>query len=272
MCAHWPIVVFVAETLAKNAAGLDKDGIDLVFTVDGHDHNQKNMVGDAGRRQLRASLEAAAPEETEDEKSHTDMLQTLDNIVGGWKNKGRPATTLLVLTDGLWRNTDPDAFNNAIIRLVTDATANKRTGSRPFSIQFIRFGEKGAERLRYLDDELCKRSSRDIIDHCSWRATVDKMFKGSIVGYHDRIDPIEPSIPYSYQDLVGLFQRFNDSSYHERQRTSPSLLAPRSPPLPSLSRSSSRASNSDSPQRKHDSVPPVRRESWNSQHRKTFSG
>ncbi|KAH7390460.1 hypothetical protein BKA66DRAFT_568405 [Pyrenochaeta sp. MPI-SDFR-AT-0127] len=273
MCKHWPIAMFVAETLAKKAAGLDKDGIDLVFTVDGHAHNQRDMVGDAGRKRLRASLNSAAPEDTDNENSQTDMLHTLTNIVQVWRSKGRPATTLLVLTDGIWRRTVPNLFDESIVNLSKETTADQRTGSRPFSIQFIRFGEEGFERLRYLDDDLCKKCRRDIVDHCSWRATVDKMFKGSIEAYHDRNDAIEPRITHFYPDLVDLFQSFNDNLHHDRQLTSPTnLLSPLSPPLSSLSRSSSRGSTSESTQRKHDSVPPVRQVSWNSHHRKTFSG
>jgi hypothetical protein len=46
MSKHWPIVTFVAETLAKNAAGLDKSGIDIKFTVDGSRHNKNDLKGD----------------------------------------------------------------------------------------------------------------------------------------------------------------------------------------------------------------------------------
>jgi hypothetical protein len=56
MCRHWPIVTFVAETLVKNAAGLDKDGIDLMFTVDGETLNIPKIKGESGRQSLQRAL------------------------------------------------------------------------------------------------------------------------------------------------------------------------------------------------------------------------
>jgi hypothetical protein len=58
-----------------------------------------------------------------------------------------------------------------------------------FSIQSIRFSDEELERLGNSDDNICeKQGCKDIIYHCSWRTSVDKMLKGSIEDYHNRND------------------------------------------------------------------------------------
>ncbi|RYN24089.1 hypothetical protein AA0112_g9043 [Alternaria arborescens] len=272
MFRHFPIATFVAETLARKAAGLDRDGIDVFFTVDGDVHNRKALVGDSGRQQLQAALVEATPDNNDHDdhkESQTDMLETFRRIAEGWRIKGKPATTLLVLTDGLWKDTNKNEFDKAIIKVAQDATqvTSRRTGNRSFSIQFIRFGDEGYERLRELDDVLCSRNMvRDIVDHCSWRTSVDKMIKGSIEGFHDQDDNDEKDMMYHYQDLVALFKSYND--LHHVQEHSSTLLSPLSP-SPSLARTFSLVSNSSN-REKHRSTPePLPRRG--SSHRKMFS-
>ncbi|CAN9421752.1 unnamed protein product [Alternaria alternata] len=271
MFQHWPIAMFVAETLAMKAAGLDRDGIDVYFTVDGDAHNLKALVGDGGRQRLRKALLNAAPDNIDHKDSQTNMLEVLFRIAENWRTKGKSATTLLVLTDGLWKKTNNDVFDDAIIDLAQDAAqaANLRTGNRPFSFQFIRFGDEGYERLRYLDDQLCKERNRgrDIIDHCSWRTSVYKMFKGSIDGFHDQSDADEQDMKYYYPALVALFKAYNESNHLQERSTG--FLSPTSPTQSPLARTFSRSSNSLNWE-KHRSVPetsPQRRSS----HRKMFS-
>jgi hypothetical protein len=156
MFEHWPIVVFVAETMVKRAAGLDKSGVDLKFTIDGGEHNKYGLKRDAGRKEFRAALDAAAPDNSGNDEFQTDMFTTLDEIVRSWKNSGKPATTLLILTDGKWRRTMQNLVDNTILSLAEEATTSKHVGKRTFGIQFIRFGEDCAEKLRKLDNELCK--------------------------------------------------------------------------------------------------------------------
>ncbi|KAF2823723.1 hypothetical protein CC86DRAFT_59153 [Ophiobolus disseminans] len=277
MFNHWPIVVFVAETLVKRAAGLDKNGVDLKFTIDASEHNKHGLKRDAGRKEFRAALDAAAPEFSKlndfqpDNEFQTDMFTVLDEIVKGWKNSGKPPTTLLVLTDGVWANTMANLVDNIILNLAKEASTSKHVGKRPFSIQFIRFGEQCVEKLDKLDNQLCsERGFRDIVDHCSWRSTVEKMFKGSIDSRHDQYDPVELPITHSYPDLVNLFRVFNDESLHESDQSHASLLTPLSPRR-SMSRSSSHSSKSGSHQPKRESIPPPRSESWKLPNRGLFS-
>jgi hypothetical protein len=235
MSKHWPITTFVTQTLAKNAAGLDKSGFDVKFTVDGHTHNEERLKGDSGRRKLKRALRAAWPEYQSNDHATTDMAKVFANIFGEWNRSNRPATTLLVLTDGVWSKTDLNTLNETILGI---ARSDKRhAGSRHFSIQFIRFGDGALERarLQWLDDHLCAENNlRDIIDHCSWRCEVDKMFKGSIEGYLDEQDSVEQPMLYDYEKLVALFNAFNGGR--------DSTLSPNG----ALFRSSSRGSNRSS--------------------------
>ncbi|KAI4928942.1 hypothetical protein J4E85_005564 [Alternaria conjuncta] len=269
MFHHWSIVTFVAETLAKKAAGLDKDGIDVYFTVAGDEYNQKDLVGESGRQQLQTALSNATPDHVDREGCQTDMCDAFSKISHNWKEKGKPATTLLVLTDGIWKETNDVLFDQAVIKVAEDpiAATTKQTGKRLFSIQFIRFGEEGYERLRSLDDDLCKKHvGRDIVDHCSWRTSGTKMFKGSIEGYHDLDDADEQDMNYHYTELVGLFKRYNESN---NAAESSAHLSPQSPTPSSLKRSWSRSSTS-SDREKHQSAPATLLRK-NSSHRRPFS-
>jgi hypothetical protein len=159
----------------------------------------------------------------------------------------------------VWSKTEAAALHKTILDIARQD--QRHAGNRHFSIQFIRFGDGETEkaRLQWLDDGLCAENSlRDIIDHCSWRTTVDKMFKGSIEGFHDQKDSDELPITYDYDQLVALFQAFNEGNG--------SLLSP-SQPQPTLSRSSSRSSTSTS--RLRNSVPTERMESWHKTHSRT---
>ena len=210
MSKHWPIVAFVAETLAKKVAGLDKSGIDIRFTVDGDIHRERGLKGDSGRRELKRALKAAWPEYKPNAHATSDMAKTFTDVFHEWRHIGQPATTLLVLTDGVWSKTDLNTLNTTILDIAQRDQRN--AGKRYFSIQFIRFGDAVAERarLQWLEDHLCAdHKLRDIIDHCSWRSTVDKMLMGSIEGYWDQKEPEEPPVLYDYDDLVDLFNAFN---------------------------------------------------------------
>ncbi|KAH6866648.1 hypothetical protein BKA58DRAFT_441646 [Alternaria rosae] len=235
MYRHWPIATFVAQTLAMNAAGLDKDGFDLKFTVDGHTHNKRCLKGDSGRRRLKRALKAAWPEQKPNSNATTDMAKVFRNILKEWDHVGQPATTLLVLTDGVWSKENTDIFNKIILDIAR--LDQRKGGNRHFSIQFIRFGDEAPEkgRLEWLDDHLCADNNmRDIIDHCSWRAEVDKMFTGSIEVYADNHNFVDPPMLYDYDDLVGLFNTFNKGV--------DALLSPTGNPSQTPSRASNRSS------------------------------
>jgi len=115
------------------------------------------------------------------------------------------------------------------------------------------------------------KSRRDIVDHCSWRSTVEKMFKGSIEGQMDQQDPEERDITCSYTELVALFRRFNDGMDNGESVSHSGLLAPASDHLtPSRSSSSASASRwrASAPLEKRNDQ---RRESWQSHSRQPMS-
>jgi hypothetical protein len=245
MFDHWPILIFVVETLAKTAAGLDKDGIDLMFTVDSEACDRPNLRGKFGRMVLKEALQKAWPPNTGNNESQTNVGQIVSKIYDTWKCKGQKATTLLILTDGNWSETDEGSLNETILRF---ARKEKQiVGNRHFSIQLIRFGEHHKDRLQWLDDSLCKlHGLKDIVDHCSWRATVDKMFRGSVEGRVDQQDLPELGIPYWYKHLVTFFDSFNDGG--STTPSSPNGNRSRN----SLSRFSSITPNIEGRQKKHD--------------------
>jgi hypothetical protein len=269
MFVHWPIVVFVAETLVKKAAGLDKSGIDVVFTIAGDKHNKSRLKGDAGRDEFRKALEAAQPDNSDNDHLQTDMHKTLKDVITSWRDTNCPSTTLIVLTDGVWKRTMEHLVDYTIIGLAEEVT--EYFGRRPFGIQFIRFGEECVGKLSKLDNEVCKkRGFRDIVDHCSWRSSVEKMFKGSIDGQHDEDEPHDPTIVYDETELIALFRRFNEDSHSGYVWTHDGLA----PPNSALSRSSSR--NSHTTPRWRNSAPLDRRvsqrkESWQPQSERPFS-
>jgi hypothetical protein len=262
MCKHWPIVTFVAETLAKHAAGLDKNGIDLMFTVDGATLNIPKIKGESGRRLLQGALRKAWPEDAKRDATMVDIAKILTAIYKKWSSKGKdpPATTLLILTDGDWSKTDHGALNDIILDFAKREPQD--VGPRHFSIQLIRFGEQNKEKLTWLDDQLCKQYGRkDIVDHCSWRSTVEKMFRGSIETWYAQMEPDEPDITYPYDHLVAFFESFNDGGAP--------LLSPDSQNQSRLSLS--RTSSRSSVQKKHESAPSGRMNSNFRALRKTYS-
>jgi hypothetical protein len=154
MSVHWPIVVFVAETLVMKAAGLDKDGVDLIFTVDGSKRNKSGLKADAGRKAFRTALNHAEPENTNRKDCQTDMHKTLHDIHQDWKANKKPPTTLLILTDGKWDNTMESLVDNIILD-IAGSLSQEKAGLRTFGIQFIRFGEECIDKLERLDNSLC---------------------------------------------------------------------------------------------------------------------
>jgi hypothetical protein len=267
MFQHWPILTFVLETLAKVAAGLDPDGFDLVFTIDGETRNKPKLKGDSGRQILRQALDSAWPANSKSDDTSTDMAHVFDNIYHDWSKKGRKPMTLFVLTDGEWSRTDREDLNRVILDFAR--MEKQQAGRRHVGVQLIRFGEVNIDHLSFMDNHLCQINHlKDIVDHCSWRTTVDKMFRGSVDGWLDEQDQDERPVTHVYRHLTTFFQSFNEGT----SSNATALLSPNGSGYrrPSLSRSSSKSSASDA-RKKHESAPPLRSDSWNRQHQRSFS-
>jgi hypothetical protein len=165
MVPYWPLLKFVADTLAMKVAPLDDDGIDFRFTIAGYLHNRTNMQGLDGLAEMRRVLDNAEPkppsEGHERDRSPSDMSATLQEIFNEyWKKNECKATTVIVLTDGKWEGTQPaNLINTAIVDFARGVQNDKRNfGDRHFTIGFVQFGEGMNEKLKLkvLDDELCK--------------------------------------------------------------------------------------------------------------------
>ena len=157
----WPILVFVAETLALQLIGLDEDGIDLKFTISGKNKlDRKELQGESGIRTLKTQLQAARPKTPKDPiNAHpTDMLQILNEIFKEYLKPQNPKkTTLIVLTDGLWPGTHPpNKLQDRISQFVKEQLHPRELDDRHFSIGFVRIGSAGKQRLDYLDDQFHK--------------------------------------------------------------------------------------------------------------------
>jgi hypothetical protein len=161
MLEHWPVLTFVAETLSRKVAGLDKSGIDVKFTVNGHLHNRVNLRGEKGRAAFTKALHESQPPQllSEDYFLSTDMNQVFMEIFREWRDPTRgqeKPTTLIVLTDGEWRGTQPSlTLNNTIVEFGKEVLSQKRYNPRHFSIGFVRFGDTQKLKLEELDDKLC---------------------------------------------------------------------------------------------------------------------
>jgi hypothetical protein len=160
MRPFWDVATYVLETLAMKLAGLDKDGLDLVFTT-GQDWNIDNARGSGAPMKFRRAMERASPivPDKPDLKLKTDMCETLGQVFQEYLTAHqKKKMTLLVLTDGIWEGSVRDkAVEKKIATFVEELV--KRHGAmedRRFSIEFIRFGDdaNAISRLTGLDDGL----------------------------------------------------------------------------------------------------------------------
>ena len=159
MGAHWPICEFVCNTVAMKIGGLDKDGIDVQFTID---HNHLN-ISSPSPKHLRERLREARP--TEGERHGTDMASTLERIFNAYLKENKfKATTVIIFTDAIWEGSRP--IDNIIVKFAHDlAKHTNRLDARHFTIGFIRFGDGTREKLllKYLDDDLCRNNDLEYV-------------------------------------------------------------------------------------------------------------
>lgn len=244
MQGFWPIVTFVAITLAMKIAGLDEDGYDVRFTINGAKYDKFGLKGKGGLETLRKILMAAQPQSSKP----TDMSKVLDDLFREHRrDRYRKATTLLALTDGAWEGTIPvDNADNKIVEFARDL-GKVKAPDRHYTIGFIRFGVKFRDRLKALDDELSeKHEIRDIVDQTSWKSGVNKMILGSLCPAEDANDEDEeklegcnalgsPTSAFGPEKVDELFKKFNGGQLapspsrfsHSRSESTPSFSFPR---------------------------------------------
>jgi hypothetical protein len=159
MDGYWGETTLLLETLVKKVAGLDEDGVDLMFTVGGND-----VAKQKGTSKIMNMMrnDKVHPKEG----MHTDMATCLGEVFDKYIKEAKrkqnhvaalKRLTLIVLTDGIWAGTfvKEDVRNKFI---VFSRALEKIIGElpvRPVSVEFIQFGNDpdATYRLRGLDDD-----------------------------------------------------------------------------------------------------------------------
>lgn len=156
MKPHWEHMRTTLLALAMKIGTLDKDGLDLVFTL-GQSCDKSNVKEWEIPAEFGKSMDKARREITSND--NTNMAETFLKIFDRYTDV-RKKQTLVVLTDGLWNggSRTGDDVETAIISFITDVRKRLKGKQEPrwFSIQFISFGNdvKAIARLTALDDEL----------------------------------------------------------------------------------------------------------------------
>jgi hypothetical protein len=154
MKQHWAIATQVLITLAMKIGPLDKDGLDLIYTI-GHNHNLKEIKGWSIPGKFKTSMRDVGEEINHMYK--TNMKEALEKVFDKYTDTSKKMT-LIVLTDGLWEGcANKDDVEKLIASFLTKLKPRlKKWESRWFSIQFVSFGEDvhALDRLRKLDDNM----------------------------------------------------------------------------------------------------------------------
>lgn len=185
MAQHWPMVNKVFKALSYIVKEMDKDGIDLYFTIS--ETYQK-------RAKKTSKLLPIVQAQMQRGNSTTDINFRLTKILDEYKNNldkkkwyqsGPKPLSLYVLTDGLW---EEDCTAIEPIKMAVQKLEDLRKDERQIGIQFISFGENptGLKRLHYLDDGL--NLPKDIVDTEPSHGNVYKMLLGGISKGFDSLD------------------------------------------------------------------------------------
>lgn len=197
MEVHWYEATRLLEVLVKKAKGVDDDGMDLRFTT-----GVNSLDGENSAHQFVKSMERARPKTGLNERAHTDLRSSLGDIseeyIRRLKRRSGSAkdVAVIILTDGVWKGMeDPEAVADHIRRFTDQLKNLQNLKLRPFSIEFIQFGndEAATKRLRYLDDYLHQQGIPDIVDTEHSTGDVNKMLLGSFVEEYDKDEGDDPN-------------------------------------------------------------------------------
>lgn len=159
MFGTWWTVGRVLLALAMKIGGLDKDGIDLVYTIGEH-KNLNNVKGRAIYGSFKTSLDDAGKSISGSDR--TSMRKTLGTIFSEYLKDTSKRMTLIILTDGIWEGSrTADDVEKLIVEFVEKLQKQRRSmEQRWFSIQFVYFGDEDTaaiSRLKSLDDNMKER-------------------------------------------------------------------------------------------------------------------
>jgi len=163
MADWWSDATELLKILVNQAAGQDKDGMDLSFCNGEVRLRSKKSPGDFAKAMENPNAFPAIGVHTDPRKILGDILKDYragpKNFLG--QSKERKNLTIIFLTDGLWEGMkNKDELEQQIIRF-TKQLMELPNGvqDRPVSIEFVQFGhdEDAVTRLKYLDDAAEKR-------------------------------------------------------------------------------------------------------------------
>ncbi|KAI1410206.1 hypothetical protein F5Y13DRAFT_202335 [Hypoxylon sp. FL1857] len=201
MSPLWERLTVVLETLVFKVGRLDKNGLDIAFTM-GNEYNANGLSGKQLLAKFRqAKLEASVrPYHSHTQYPfHTNMVHTLTHIFDEYLLDTRRAKTLIILTDGHWGGTiDSSDVERSIAGLLKKPALMQKLEKRWFTIQFIACGNEVPDILTHLDDDIAnKYSIPDVIDTEHVSGDVYKMILGSFVDQFDVAvpSPISPTSP-----------------------------------------------------------------------------
>lgn len=161
------LATFIVETLAMKLGGIDKDGLDLKFTLGEGEYDVNGVKGDAPDR-FKAAMGKAWEKSGGLHPIPTDMSHTLGQFFSKYLSRPpQKRTTLLIITDGVWDGPTPqgemgktkvDKVETTIVEFIGSERlkAIRLLEKRFFTIQFIRVGNnsEAAKRLQRFDDDL----------------------------------------------------------------------------------------------------------------------
>ena len=162
MGEYWYEATYLLMTLMMKTEGLDKDGMDLYFTL-----GPVSVKGKKTTSKFEKAMRDARPTQGDTTPTSTNMRTSLSKILSEYVNiveKKRESSThikdltIIVLTDGIWGGeTEKDSVNDMIIQFLKRLrNTMDDLRNRPVSIQFVQFGkdEDATFRLRKLDNGL----------------------------------------------------------------------------------------------------------------------
>lgn len=161
MFDNWWTVKRVLLALAMKIGRLDKDGVDLVYTIGEH-RNLNNVKGRDIYRSFKTSLDNTG--DSISDSDMTSMRKTLGTIFSEYLKDTSKRMTLIILTDGIWEGSrTADDVEHLIVDFVEKLQERRRSmEQRWFSIQFVYFGDEDTpaiSRLKSLDDNMKERFS-----------------------------------------------------------------------------------------------------------------
>ncbi|KAJ9611408.1 hypothetical protein H2200_004592 [Cladophialophora chaetospira] len=187
MKSNWDEVLNLLGILAYTLKGFDEDGTEVRFTMSDSHYRAKNTTT------LSHYVKKIQPSGT------SDIEHSLRRIVEPYLQKAshtsqipkrflteRPTRPLsiYVFTDGVW---GPKSDPSGLLTTLTKKLQDPEIAYRDVGIQFIQFGndQRGAERLKLLDNELSRGLGLDIVDTEHSDGNVLKMLLGSINEEYD---------------------------------------------------------------------------------------